>query len=67
MGYPATVQRITRTNSQQWFINFPAAVARAMEFERGETVEWIVEDKSQLLLRRLRVPPTARKKKRRPA
>ena len=65
MGYPAKVQRIARKNSQQWFINFPAAVAQAMEFERGETVEWIIEDKSQLVLRRLHVPPSALKKKRR--
>lgn len=65
MGYPAKVQRIARKSSQQWFINFPAAVAQAMEFERGETVEWIIEDRSQLVLRRLRVPPSAVKTKRR--
>jgi len=35
-----------------------------MEFERGETVEWIIEDKSQLALRRLAPPPSAVKKKR---
>ena len=61
MGYPAKVQRITRKTSHQWFINFPAAVAQAMEFERGETVEWIIEDRGQLLLRRLHVPPSPRK------
>ena len=65
MGYPAKVQLINRRNSQQWFINFPAAIAQAMEFERGETVEWIIEDKSQLLLQRRSVPPSALKKKRR--
>jgi len=62
MGYPAKVQVIRRKNSQQWFINFPAAVAQAMEFARSETVEWIIEDRSQLLLRRLHVPPSALKK-----
>jgi len=62
MGYPVKVQVIRRKNSQQWFINFPAAVAQAMEFERGETVEWIIEDKSQLVLRRLHTPPSALKK-----
>jgi len=39
-------------------------VAQAMEFERGETVEWIVEDKESLVLRRQKVPPSAMKKKR---
>jgi hypothetical protein len=52
MGYPTKVQRITRKASEQWYINFPAALAAAMEFERGEVVEWVVEDKANLLLRR---------------
>ena len=65
MGYPVKVQVIRRRNSQQWFINFPAAVAQAMEFERSETVEWVIEDKRQLVLRRVQAPPSALKKKRR--
>jgi len=64
MGYPTKVQLIKRKESEQWYINFPAAVAQAMEFERGETVEWIIEDKGSLVLRRQKVPPSAMKKKR---
>ena len=63
MGYPTRVQLIKRKQSEQWYINFPSAIAQAMEFERGEIVEWIVEDKGQLVLRRTRVPPSAMKKK----
>jgi hypothetical protein len=63
MGYPTKVQLIKRKESEQWYINFPAAVAQAMEFERGETVEWIIEDKGNLVLRRQKVPPSAMKKK----
>jgi antitoxin component of MazEF toxin-antitoxin module len=63
MGYPTKIQLIKRKQSEQWYINFPAAVAQAMEFERGETVEWIVEDKGSLVLRRQKVPPSALKKK----
>ena len=63
MGYPTKVQLIKRRQSEQWYINFPAAVAQAMEFERGETVEWIIEDKSSLVLRRAKTPPSALKKK----
>jgi bifunctional DNA-binding transcriptional regulator/antitoxin component of YhaV-PrlF toxin-antitoxin module len=63
MGYPTKVQLIKRKQSEQWYINFPSAVAQAMEFERGETVEWIIEDKGQLVLRRLKVPPSAKKKR----
>lgn len=64
MGYPTKVQLIKRKKSEQWFINFPAAVAKAMEFEKGEIVEWFIEDKSQMVLRRTKTPPSAIKKKR---
>jgi hypothetical protein len=63
MGYPTKVQLIQRKASEQWYINFPAALAQAMEFTRGETVEWIIEDRSQLLLRRLQAPPPPKKKR----
>lgn len=62
MGYPTKVQLIKRKASEQWYINFPSAVAQAMEFVRGEFVEWIIEDKSQLVLRRRLIPPSAVKK-----
>ena len=62
MGFPTKVQLIKRKASEQWYINFPSAVAQAMEFERGEIVEWIVEDKAQMVLRRLNPPPAAIKK-----
>ena len=67
MGFPTKVQLIKRQASEQWYINFPSAVAQAMEFTKGEMVEWIIEDKEQLVLRRLEPPPSALKKKRRPA
>ena len=64
MGYPTKVQLIKRKQSEQWYINFPAALAQAMEFERGETVEWSIEDKANLLLHRLKVPISTVEKKR---
>lgn len=62
MGCPTKVQLIKRTNSEQWYVNFPAAVAQAMEFSRGEIVEWTIEDKSQLVLERRNTPPSHLKK-----
>jgi len=62
MGYPTKVQLIQRKASEQWYINFPSAVAQAMDFSRGETVEWSIEDKSLLALRRLNPPPSLLKK-----
>ena len=67
MGYPTKVQVIQRQASQQWYVNFPAALARAMEFQKGEIIEWVVQDKDTLVLRRtsrLSAQEAARKKKR---
>jgi hypothetical protein len=63
MGYPTKVQLIDRKQSQQWYINFPAAVAQAMEFGRGEIVEWLIEDKENLVLHRPNAPVRHIKKK----
>ena len=52
LGYPTTVQLIERKESRQWYINFPAPLAQAMEFEKGEVIEWVVQDKNTLVLHR---------------
>ena len=62
MGFPTKVQLIRRKASEQWYINFPSAVAQALDFSRGETVEWSIEDKSLLALRRLSPPASVLKK-----
>ena len=62
MGFPTKVQLIKRQASEQWYINFPSALAQAMEFSRGESVEWFVEDKGLLALRRASPPPSLLKK-----
>jgi hypothetical protein len=57
MGYPTKVQLIDRKQSKQWYINFPAAIAQAMDFEKGEDVQWTIADKGHLILSREQVPP----------
>ena len=52
MGFPTKIQRIKRAKSEQWYINFPSAIAQAMGFERGEMVEWLIEDKHKMILKR---------------
>ena len=59
MGYPTKVQLIKRKKTaDQYYINLPTAIAEAMEFEKGETVEWIIEDKANLVVHRKCVPPS---------
>lgn len=52
MGFPTKIQLIKRAKSEQWYINFPSAVAQAMEFERGEMVEWLIDNNQKLVLTR---------------
>jgi len=63
MGFPTKLQLIKRAKSEQWYINFPSAIAQAMEFERGEVVEWVIEDKQRLILKRDDLTLGAEKKK----
>lgn len=59
MGYPTKVQLISRKKgADQYYINFPTAVAEAMEFEKGETIEWIIENKANIIAHRPVVPPS---------
>lgn len=57
MGFPTKVQLIQRKESQQWYINFPSAIAQAMDFSKGENVRWTIADKGHLILSRDVVPP----------
>lgn len=59
MGFPTKVQLIQRKESEQWYINFPSAVAQAMDFKKGETVEWVVADRENLIMHRREAPATS--------
>lgn len=52
MGYPTKIQLIKRAKSEQWYVNFPSAVAQAIEFQQGEMVEWVIDDHQRLVLQR---------------
>jgi bifunctional DNA-binding transcriptional regulator/antitoxin component of YhaV-PrlF toxin-antitoxin module len=38
--------------NRQYYLICPAPLAQALEIEKGEVVEWVVEDKHTLLLKR---------------
>lgn len=63
MGFPTKIQLIKRVKSEQWYINLPAAVAQAMEFEKGEVVEWVIVDKKRMTLKRTKGNLSLGKKK----
>jgi antitoxin component of MazEF toxin-antitoxin module len=53
MSYQSTVQVIQRGGkNRQWYLICPAPLAQALEIEKGEVIEWVVEDKRTLILKR---------------
>ena len=52
MGYVVKFQKVQRPTNRSFYINLPAALADAVQLDKGEELEWFVEDKSTLILRR---------------
>jgi bifunctional DNA-binding transcriptional regulator/antitoxin component of YhaV-PrlF toxin-antitoxin module len=54
MGYISKVQVIKRgTKNRQYYLICPSPLAQALEIEKGESIEWVVEDKQKLIIKRL--------------
>ena len=54
MGYESKVQVIRRGGkNRQYYLICPAALAAALEMEKGERIEWVVKDRRTLEIRRL--------------
>lgn len=62
MGYKSKIQRVDRGITKSFYINFPAAVAEACNIEKGEVMEWLIEDKNTFVLKRV-VPIQSKIKK----
>jgi len=62
MGYPAKIQQITRKDFNQYYINFPRPIALAMNFSKGDVVEWEIVDKDTLILKRKEVEIAGQKR-----
>ena len=58
MGYLVKVQKVERPTNRSFYVNLPAALADAIELDKGEELEWFIEDKNTLILRRKRIRKT---------
>lgn len=54
MGYKVKIQKVDRGRTKSYYINFPAAVAETAELEKGEEMEWILENKDTFILKRVK-------------
>ena len=52
MRYPTTIQLVTRDKGNQWYVNFPNVLAKALDLKKGEIVEWEIRTKSSFILTR---------------
>ena len=54
MGYQTKLQVIERkNNTRQFYIICPAPLAEALEMQKGEVLEFIVQDKWNLTIKRV--------------
>jgi antitoxin component of MazEF toxin-antitoxin module len=53
MGYNVKIQRVDRGKTKSFYVNLPAAVAEACNIEKGEEMEWLVENKDTFVLKRV--------------
>jgi bifunctional DNA-binding transcriptional regulator/antitoxin component of YhaV-PrlF toxin-antitoxin module len=66
MGYLSKIQLIERANqTRQFYLICPAPLAEAMELQKGEPIEWIVEDRNTLILKRPAKPSALSRRSRR--
>jgi hypothetical protein len=52
MGYVVKLQKVERPTNRSFYVNLPAAIADAVQLEKGEELEGFIEDKNTLILRR---------------
>jgi len=52
MGHKIKIQRVERGSTKSFYINFPAAIAEAGQIEKGEEMEWFIEDRNTFVLKR---------------
>jgi hypothetical protein len=64
MGYPVKLQKVERPTNRSYYLNFPVALAEAMQVQKGEEFVWILEDRNTLILQRSKPLPTVRPKRR---
>jgi hypothetical protein len=56
MGYESKVQVIRRGGKhRQYYLICPAPLAGAMELEKGEKIEWVIKDRSTLIVKRIQI------------
>ena len=62
MGYQVKIQKVERPSNRSFYLNFPMALAEALDVQKGEVFEWSIADKYTLIVKR-KQPPKLKTKK----
>ena len=62
MGYRVKIQKVQRPSSRSFYLNFPMALAEALDVKKGEAFEWSVQDRNTLIVKRVTPSKPKRKK-----
>ena len=54
MGYKVKIQRVERGSTKSFYVNFPAAIAEAGQIEKGEEMQWLIQDRDTYVLQRIK-------------
>lgn len=65
MGYLVKIQKVDRPTNRSFYVNLPVVLAEALNVDKGEEFQWLIEDKNTLLLLRVK-PKTHRKLRAKP-
>jgi len=63
MGNQIKIQRVERGNTKSYYVNLPATLAEATRIEKGEEMEWFLEDRDTFVLKRKKPSSPLLKKK----
>jgi bifunctional DNA-binding transcriptional regulator/antitoxin component of YhaV-PrlF toxin-antitoxin module len=61
MGYIVKLQKVDRPTNRSFYVTIPAVLVDSMGMDKGDELEWIVEDRNTLVLKRTTLSPSALK------
>ena len=54
MGYKVRIQRVDRPTNRSFYLNFPSPIADAVNMQKGEELEWLIEDRNTFVIKRVK-------------
>ena len=52
MGYIVRIQKVDRPTNRSFYLNFPSPIADSVNMQKGEELEWLVEDRNTFVIKR---------------